>query len=520
MKISLDAKNKLGFLDGSLIRPSIDDRYFKIWSRCNSMVKSWLLNVVNKEIYDSILYYEDAAEMWDDFFRRFKVNNLPRKYQLEQAVMTLKQGDSDLSTYFTKKKTLWEQLANTKSSLVKKCNCDQVKELLEDAETSRIIQFLMGLNDSFNKICGQILNMKPPPLLNDIYNMLDQDESQRSIGHSLKSVANPSAFQIQSSNLVEQPHTLLAQTGYQKPKCSHCHKMGHTADKCYKLHGYPPGSGPPKLKKPQTIGSTNLATLPVQVVSEQQTEKSDHLKEDMSRDQIQTMISYLSSKLHGSHIKSLPDKSFASTSTFVHVISQISGTFLDLYSKSYYDMLVSSVSTEPAVSLRAWVLDSGATHHVSHNKDLYIEYRSLENTYVTLPNGYTVHIEGIGFIQLTDDISLHNVLYIPEFKFNLISVSVLTKTLNSKVSFTSDQWFIQELTRELMIGQGSQVGNLYVMDFNKNTQSVCLQDVSTTCSFPPVCSSFTLIHLLGIIDWVIHLAQSLMFFLICCVSKG
>ena len=30
------------------------------------------------------------------------------------------------------------------------------------------------------------------------------------------------------------------------------------------------------------------------------------------------------------------------------------------------------------------------------------------------------------------------------------------------------------------------------MDLNKNTQSVCLQDVSTTCSFPPVCSSFTI----------------------------
>ncbi|XP_013639287.1 PREDICTED: uncharacterized protein LOC106344458 [Brassica oleracea var. oleracea] len=152
MRISSDAKNKLGFVDGSLIRPASDDQIYKIWSRCNSMVKSWLLNVVNKEIYDSILYYEDAAEMWEDLFRRFKVNNLPRRYQLEQAVMSLKQGRLDLSTYFTKKKTLWEQLANTKSTLVKKCDCEQVKELLEEAETSRIIQFLMGLNENFNNI--------------------------------------------------------------------------------------------------------------------------------------------------------------------------------------------------------------------------------------------------------------------------------------------------------------------------------------------------------------------------------
>jgi len=33
MKISLDAKNKLGLVDGSLFRPSEDDLSFHVWSR-------------------------------------------------------------------------------------------------------------------------------------------------------------------------------------------------------------------------------------------------------------------------------------------------------------------------------------------------------------------------------------------------------------------------------------------------------------------------------------------------------
>lgn len=251
MRMSLDAKNKLSFVDGSLPRPNVDDRLFKIWSRCNSMVKAWLLNVVNKEIYDSILYYEDAAEMWNDLFLRFRVSNLPRKYQLEQAISNLKQGNLDLSAYYTKKKTLWEQLANTRILTIKRCNCDHVKELLEEAETSRIIQFLMGLNDNFANIRGQILNMKPRPCLTEIYNMLDQDESQRMVGgNSSSSFTNPSAFQVQTSSVTpDNSQVFLAQGGFKKPKCSHCHKIGHTADKCYKLHGYPPGSGP-KWKQP------------------------------------------------------------------------------------------------------------------------------------------------------------------------------------------------------------------------------------------------------------------------------
>lgn len=286
MKISLDAKNKLSFVDGSLPRPLVDDNSFKIWSRCNSMVKSWILNVVSKEIYDSILYYQDATEMWDDLFRRFKVCNLPRKYQLEQAVMTLKQGDLDLSTYFTKKKTLWEQLANTKSSTVKRCDCDQVKELLEEAETSRIIQFLMGLNDNFNNIRGQILNMKPRPGLNDIYNMLDQDESQRVVGGPSVMKPTPSAFQNQAQFADQNQNPVLMAHGgsYQKPKCSHCFRIGHTVDKCYKVHGYPPGH--PRAKKSNTIGNTNLAAT--MTVSQNQNEQGfDELSSNMSKEQLQ-----------------------------------------------------------------------------------------------------------------------------------------------------------------------------------------------------------------------------------------
>ena len=28
--------------------------------------------------------------------------------------------------------------------------------------------------------------------------------------------------------------------GKERPICTHCGKMGHTVDKCYKLHGFPP----------------------------------------------------------------------------------------------------------------------------------------------------------------------------------------------------------------------------------------------------------------------------------------
>lgn len=130
---------------------------------------------------------------------------------------------------------------------------------MEDAETSRVIQFLMGLNDSFANVRGQILNMKPRPGLSEIYNMLDQEESQRMVGVASKMISHPAAFQVQDNGVSDSSHILLFQGGFKKPKCSHCLRIGHTVDRCYKVHGFP--SGHPRAKPPQTVGSTNLATL-------------------------------------------------------------------------------------------------------------------------------------------------------------------------------------------------------------------------------------------------------------------
>lgn len=157
----------------------------------------------------------------------------------------------------------------------------------------------------------------------------------------------------------------------------------------------------------------------------------------------------------------------------------MSGTFLSLYPPTYYDMLTSE-SVETDISPSSWVIDSGATHHVSHKRSLFLEFKDLVNTFVKLPNETTVSIVGISSIRLTDNIILHEVLYIPVFRFNLLNVSRLTKHIPSVISFTSTSCFIQDLTQELMLGQGSQIANLYILHFHNEQANFTLQ--GTSCS--------------------------------------
>ena len=49
--ISLDAKTKLGFIDGSILKPqSVDHPHYTAWNKCNSTVLAWLFNYVSKEL--------------------------------------------------------------------------------------------------------------------------------------------------------------------------------------------------------------------------------------------------------------------------------------------------------------------------------------------------------------------------------------------------------------------------------------------------------------------------------------
>jgi hypothetical protein len=112
MIMALTAKNKIGFVNGSLSKPDVsksDPLHFS-WCRCNNMVLSWLINSVSKEIAASIIYIDSAAEMWKDLQDRFSHLNGPRVFQLQQKLSSLSQENDSVSTYYTTLKGLWDEL--------------------------------------------------------------------------------------------------------------------------------------------------------------------------------------------------------------------------------------------------------------------------------------------------------------------------------------------------------------------------------------------------------------------------
>ena len=256
-------------------------------------------------------------------------------------------------------------------------------------------------------------------------------------------------------------------TGYQRkdqPFCTFCHRPGHVIDRFYKKHGYPNSMKPnQKNEKLAAPVSANIAVHD----NVQNVQNVENSSEDLSPQQIQQLVSFLSTKLQTPFQSSTPEvhsvsASIPSSST----ICPISGTFHPpiLCSFTGIDRPFACSTNTQLNALNAWVIDSGATNHISHQRSSFISFKSLPHTSISLPNGVMVDIVGIGTIELGSNLVLSDVLYIPQFKFNLLSVSCLTKRLHCRLWFDEFSCGIQDATRELMIGMGREVANLYFLD--------------------------------------------------------
>ena len=106
------------------------------------------------------------------------------------------------------------------------------------------MQFLMGLNESYASTRGQILMLDPLPPMVKVFNLVVQEECQRSIGFGSSTPSDSMALNTSSPT-----SSVATALSYNKPRrerpiCTHCGLTRHTVDRCYKLHGFPLGYKP------------------------------------------------------------------------------------------------------------------------------------------------------------------------------------------------------------------------------------------------------------------------------------
>ena len=532
-RMALNVRNKLGFIDGTILKPSDTHRDFGSWSRCNDMVPTWIMNSVSKKIGQSLLFIPTAEGIWNSLMSRFKQDDAPRVYEIEQRLDNIQQGALDVSSYYTELVTLWEEYRNYVELHVctcGKCECN-VAVLWEKLQhRSRVTKFLMGLNESFESTRRHILMLKPIPSIEDVFNMVTQDERQKNI----KPMKSESVVFQASDNVQDQASfagsydnaAFAIHNGYKprpsRPLCTYCGQSGHVIQKCFKKHGYPPGyipgfkssgayqqqSNNPQFQAPtqfQPRGQTptpkfqSHAVANVITGSSMPPATSTGLMDvnQLTMDQVQKLVQQLHDRVNISENSAPISQAASITENGVMANQSTSGT-LSLPNSSF-------PSTFPSSSLRfennhltfqhqclsslstkiphgSWIIDSGATSHVCSDLAMFNETFTVSGVTVSLPNEARVDITHCGTVQLSQSLILHDVLHVPSFKFNLISVSSLLKHNQGSAHFFPDFCYIQESIQGLMIGRGLLLHNLYILQPHTSSPSSSLPSVATPSS--------------------------------------
>ncbi|RVW51959.1 Retrovirus-related Pol polyprotein from transposon TNT 1-94 [Vitis vinifera] len=344
MLMALTAKNKVGFVD------------------------------------DSLLYLDSACDIWKDLNDRFNQGNGPRIFQIKKQLSALNQGSLDVNSYFTKLKILWDELREFQPVPIR----------------------------------GQILMMDPLPAINKVFSLVIQEERHRTVGYSYSGSHNSDPMTFGSNSNAPAGSSGGSKTRRDRITCSHCGFQGHTKDKCYKLVGYPPG-WKFKNKGPNSSSMANNS----EVLESLNAGSSESTVSSLTTMQCQQLIQLLTNQLSSTSSASTENSSTGPS------VSNFAGNKVKIQNKG-------------------WIIDSGATHHVCNDISLFDSSIDVQNVRVTLPTGITVPIDRVGSVILSKDVKLLNVLFVPTFRYNLLS----------------------EPSRGKMIGKGSRKGQLYQLDFD------------------------------------------------------
>jgi len=147
------------------------------------------------------------------------------------------------------------------------------------------MSFLMELNETYAVVRGQILLMDPIPPLSKVFSLLLQDEKQRKVGAGKKVLTETAvaltALGPKSGGNAKNFNKLRIG----RPQCTHYGAMGHVIDKCYKLHGYPPGY---KFKNKNQSFANNMVAA--------EDSSSEHVS--LTRTEHQKLVVLLNSQCH------------------------------------------------------------------------------------------------------------------------------------------------------------------------------------------------------------------------------
>lgn len=262
------------------------------------------------------------------------------------------------------------------------------------------------------------------PSINKAYHTLQQIEQQQKLNGMNTNIEmnafNANKFSVSRFNPQQQSATIKRDVKKMKYdlQCDHYKRKGHLIDQCFKLIGYPEWWSSQKGKS--NVSSTKMVA------------------------NVNTTGILGSGPSDNAVSSSATGVDLVMVNNVYHEVVKMTNSQADSTDSGLDNPLASSVnfagiSQSNGFQFSNWIIDTGASNHMVCSLALFDFIEPLSSCInVKLPDGSFVVVKHSGNVKINSHITLSDVLYIPSFKHNLLSVSKLLLTHDLLAHFERD----------------------------------------------------------------------------------
>ncbi|GJW10406.1 ribonuclease H-like domain-containing protein [Tanacetum coccineum] len=390
-----------------------------------------------------------AKHVWDELKETYDKVDGSVTFNLHHKINSLSQNGSSIADYYHKLNALWKQF----DALVQlpRCTCHAAEDFKKHNSLMKLMQFLMGLDDSYMPIRSNILSRDPLPDVRGAYAIISSEESHRvvstsNVGTSQRpnNVTRPSGGGNRRTN------------GGPQLVCENCGFNGHTIDRCFKIIGYPTDFG--KRNNNNNQGTQNFNRRFINNNSVGSSSSST-----FSDDQLSKIISLIKDN---------------SLNNGKGVQANMAGTILNkskLFHKNFNRFFCSNSQLHSALVAAGVIVDSGANQHLTYTDKFLVNVVNISNLGITVSHtkGDEAVITSVGDMVLSRNLTLYDVLVVPDYCVSLMSVHKVARDSGLIIAFNENKCFVlpQDLREMKILGTGNQIDGLYYFN-NGDVQGI------------------------------------------------
>jgi hypothetical protein len=146
---------------------------------------------------------------------------------------------------------------------------------------------------------------------------------------------------------------------------------------------------------------------------------------------------------------------------FSNMAGNLSSSYCSSLNQQYFVFSPSHLHSQMHIQTSICIIDTRAIDHMVSSISCFTLITAKVSRKVKLPSIHFVKVTHIGIAQISKSFILTNVLCVPSFSFNLISISKLLHNVHCCIIFLSGHCFIQNLLTWRMIGLGEEKSGLF-----------------------------------------------------------